>query len=178
MRWYWIDRFVEFESGRRAVAIKNVSLAEEQVHDHFPGIPIMPQSLIIEGIAQTAGLLVGEHSGFRERVVLAKVSKAEFFRPVRPGDTLRYTAELQDIQHDGAICTATGHVGDELVVKADYVFAHLDHSSDQIRPLFDDKHLAIMLRGLGVYDVGKAADGSPLLPPPQFLAAEASVASS
>ena len=57
MRWIWIDRFVEFESGRRAVAIKNVSLAEEHLHDHFPGYPIMPNSLITEGLAQTGGLL-------------------------------------------------------------------------------------------------------------------------
>ena len=37
MRWYWIDRFTEFESGRTATAVKNVSLAEEHLHDHFPG---------------------------------------------------------------------------------------------------------------------------------------------
>ena len=37
MRWYWIDRFIEFESGRYAKAIKNISLAEEYLHDHFPG---------------------------------------------------------------------------------------------------------------------------------------------
>ena len=46
MRWIWIDRFEEFESGKRAVAIKNVSLAEEHLHDHFPGRPVMPNSLL------------------------------------------------------------------------------------------------------------------------------------
>ena len=60
MRWIWIDRFVEFESGKRAVAIKNVTLAEDHLHDHFPGWPTMPNSLITEGLAQTGGLLVGE----------------------------------------------------------------------------------------------------------------------
>jgi len=69
MRWIWIDKFVEFESGKRAVALKNVTLAEEHLHDHFPGAPVMPNSLVIEGIAQTGGLLVGEHSGFEERVI-------------------------------------------------------------------------------------------------------------
>jgi len=42
MRWFWIDKFVEFESGKRAVAIKNLSMAEEHLHDHFPGFPVMP----------------------------------------------------------------------------------------------------------------------------------------
>ena len=49
MRWIWIDGFVEFESGRRASAVKNVTLAEEHLHDHFPGFPVMPATLIIEG---------------------------------------------------------------------------------------------------------------------------------
>ena len=60
MRWYWIDRFLEFNSGRSCQSVKNVSLAEEHLHDHFPGYPVMPASLIIEGLAQTGGILVGE----------------------------------------------------------------------------------------------------------------------
>ena len=67
MRWYWIDRFLEFESGRYAKAVKNVSLAEDHLHDHFPGYPLMPNSLVIEGLAQTGGLLVCEHSHFTRR---------------------------------------------------------------------------------------------------------------
>ena len=78
MRWFWIDRFIEFEQGRRAVALKNVSLAEEHLHDHFFGYPVMPHSLVVEGIAQTGGLLVGECNEYKERVVLAKISKALF----------------------------------------------------------------------------------------------------
>ncbi len=57
MRWIWIDKVVAFESGRRAVAVKNVTLAEEHLHDHVPGYPIHPPTLMIEGLAQTAGVL-------------------------------------------------------------------------------------------------------------------------
>ena len=46
MRWFWIDRFTEFVQGRRARAVKAVTLAEEQVHDHFPGAAMMPATLI------------------------------------------------------------------------------------------------------------------------------------
>src|SRR5512143_321400 len=94
MRWYWIDRFVEFESGRRAKAIKNISLAEDHLHDHFPGYPVMPNSLIMEGLAQTGGLLVCESGRFREKVVLAKVSRARFYAEAVPGDTVIYTATV------------------------------------------------------------------------------------
>jgi len=78
MRWIWIDKFVEFESGRRAVAVKNVTLAEEHLHDHFPGFPVMPETLMIEAMAQTAGILVGQARGFQEKVILAKIKKAIF----------------------------------------------------------------------------------------------------
>ena len=73
MRWFWIDRFTEMVSGQKATAIKTVSLSEEHLHDHFLGIPTMPNSLILEGMAQTAGMLVSEYNDFRERVILAKV---------------------------------------------------------------------------------------------------------
>ncbi len=58
--------------------MKNVSLAEDHLHDHFPAAPLMPNGLMIEGLAQTGGLLVAEHSQFQERVVLAKVARARF----------------------------------------------------------------------------------------------------
>ena len=57
MRWIWIDKFEHFEPGVSAVAIKNVSQAEDHLHDHFPGFPVMPASLMIEGMAQTAGVI-------------------------------------------------------------------------------------------------------------------------
>src|SRR5689334_1886408 len=97
MRWFWIDRFTELISGERATAIKNVSLSEEHIHDHFTYYPIMPTSLIIEGMAQTGGLLVSEFNDFAERVVLAKLSKCVFHRTALPGDTLMYRAVIQQI---------------------------------------------------------------------------------
>ena len=75
MRWIWIDHFLAFESKRSARAVKNLSLAEDHFADHFPGYPVMPASLIIEGLAQTGGILVGEAGGFVEKVVLAKIPR-------------------------------------------------------------------------------------------------------
>ena len=88
MRWIWIDKFLEFRSGEFARAIKNLTLAEEHLHDHLPGYPVMPASLIIEGLAQTGGILVGEAKGFAEKVVLAKIPRAEFFGVACAGDQL------------------------------------------------------------------------------------------
>lgn len=106
----WIDRVVELVPRQRMVAIKNISLAEEHLHDHFAAdagrglaaLPIMPASLIIEGCAQTAGILVGHAESFREKVILAKINRAEISREATPGTTLRYTATIERMDAAGA----------------------------------------------------------------------------
>lgn len=125
MRWFWIDKFIQFESGIQAKSVKNVSLAEEHLHDHFPGFPVMPCSLMIEGMAQTGGILLGETHQFKYLVFLAKVPKFKSYRPVRPGDQLIYTARLTDARDEGGMTEVSAHCGDELVAEAEIVFAHL-----------------------------------------------------
>ncbi|MHC4429119.1 MAG: hotdog family protein [Planctomycetota bacterium] len=108
MRWMWIDQIIELVPEKRLVAIKNVSLAEEYLHDHFradgdePALPVLPASLIIEGMAQTAGILVGSVRGFREKVLLAKITSVRLDHEIVPGETVRYEAELQRIDPAGA----------------------------------------------------------------------------
>src|ERR671929_2292468 len=103
MRWIWIDRFLAFDSGKSARAVKNLSLAEDLFADHFPGYPVMPGALLLEGLAQTGGILVGEANDFREKVVLAKVPSARFHREAAPGETLTYTAQIVDLRPEGAV---------------------------------------------------------------------------
>jgi 3-hydroxyacyl-[acyl-carrier-protein] dehydratase len=169
MRWFWIDRFTEFESGRTATAIKNVSLAEEHLHDHFPGAPLMPNSLVIEGVAQTGGLLVAEHGAFLERVVLAKVARARFHFSASPGDTLCYRATIDDIHKDGAIVSGTSHLGTRLQAEVQLFFAHLNEATAG-KWLFDPANLLAMLKLLGVFEVGRDAQGQPLKIPATLTA--------
>jgi len=171
MRWFWIDRFIEFERGRRAVAVKGIAISEEQIDGYSPGFPLMPASLIIEGMAQTAGLLIGEMEGFEQRVVLAKIGKAVFARPVVPGETLRYEATIVDVKSDGALATATGHVGDELVAEVEMMFAFLDERFPS-GPLFEPVDFVAMLRAFHMYDVGRTNDGKPLELPRFYADAE------
>jgi 3-hydroxyacyl-[acyl-carrier-protein] dehydratase len=129
MRWIWIDKFIEFESGRRAVAIKNVSLAEEHLHDHFPGYPVHPPTLMIEGMAQTGGVLVGEAYDFQEKVVLAKVTRATFYRHVVPGDQIRLEATvIGEVRPEGASIEGRITRNGDLVAEIQMMFAHLDQS--------------------------------------------------
>jgi 3-hydroxyacyl-[acyl-carrier-protein] dehydratase len=128
MRWIWIDKFVEFDSGQRAVAVKNVTLAEEHLHDHFPGFPVMPESLMIEAMAQTAGILVGEAKNFKEKVILAKIKKAVFFDYVKPGDTIRIDAKIESIAPEAASTTGRITCGEKIIAEIDLMFSHIDQN--------------------------------------------------
>ena len=164
MRWFWIDRFTEFTSGQSATAVKTLSLSEDHLHDHFPGASVMPNTLVLEGMAQTAGLLVCEHSGFTKQVVLAKVSKCQFYGEAWPGDTLTYHAQVHSIKDDGAMASVTSHVNGQLHAEAEIFFAHLEQMTsrgDKLE-LFDPYDLYSWLRLLKLYEVGRDANGKPL----------------
>ncbi|MCA9059498.1 MAG: beta-hydroxyacyl-ACP dehydratase [Planctomycetaceae bacterium] len=160
MRWYWIDRFIEFESGVRAKSVKNVSLAEEHLHDHFPGFPVMPGSLMIEGMAQTGGILLGEKFQFEYNVILAKVPKVTFHSWACPGDQLIYSAELQEARAEGGSVIVTATVGERLVAEADIVFVHLS-SDDPGLSRIDQKNFVFRMNLLDILTVGEAGTGSP-----------------
>ena len=161
MRWYWIDRYTEFESGKHAAAIKGISLAEDHLHDHFPGAAIMPNSLILEGMAQTAGLLVSEHFYFRRDIVLAKVARVAFHAPIFPGQVLTYQAQIEDLKDDGAFTSIKGHVGSKLQCEAEVFFACLQRGAGG-RKLFENADMLAWLRGLHVFTVGIGRDGARL----------------
>lgn len=146
MRWMWIDRIVELVPRERLVAIKNVSMAEDHLHDHFAAAgatgyspareasPVMPACFILEGMAQSAGVLVGHANEFREKVVLAKISKAELHMDCPPGFTLRYTAVIRQLDAMGASTAGTVEVVDPVSGASqrlgviDLMFSHVDQN--------------------------------------------------
>jgi len=136
MRWIWFDRFVEFTSGKSARSIKNLSLAEDLFTEHFPGYPVFPAALMLEGLAQTGGILVGEANQFQEKVVLAKIPKAIFHRECLAGEQLTYEAEILHLRPEGASVGGRVLVEGALVAEAEIFFAHLDQSRS--KQLFGD----------------------------------------
>ena len=171
MRWLWLDRILELDKAKRCVAIRNVTAAEDVLHDHFaavpgngpgsapgngkpangfhggptgcapsaehPAYPVMPASLIIEGFAQTAGILVGHANDFKEKAILAKIGKAQFTGvQATPGTTLRHTAEIVNLTDAGASTTGTVDLIDPADPSAepkplatiDMMFSHIDQN--------------------------------------------------
>ena len=128
MRWIWIDRFIEFVPHQRATAVKNISLAEEHLHDHWEPFPIMPSSLMIEGMAQTGGILVGQARDFKEKVVLAKIVKAVFDGVALPGDQLKYQAVIENVAPEAASIKGTVLKNDQPFGEVDLMFSHVDQN--------------------------------------------------
>ena len=119
MRFTLIDRITSLEPGKSITALKNLSLGEEYLADHFPGFPVMPGVLMLEALVQAGAWLMRQKEDFAYSMVLLKSSRGvKFVNFVAPGHTLHVTAEVQD--WNGAECTfkGIGKVDGELAVSA------------------------------------------------------------
>jgi UDP-3-O-[3-hydroxymyristoyl] N-acetylglucosamine deacetylase/3-hydroxyacyl-[acyl-carrier-protein] dehydratase len=116
-----VDRILEIEEKKRIVGLKNVTINEPFFQGHFPGHPIMPGVLIIEAMAQVAGVLV--LNGIADRksklVLLAGVDGAKFRKPVRPGDRLRMEMKVLRSRASMAKVSGTATVDGAVVAEAE-----------------------------------------------------------
>lgn len=113
-----IDKILE-RSAEHAVAIKNVSHSEEVFVGHFPGLPILPGTMITEGMAQTCGVLMQfvEQTKFAQGLLVG-LDKVRFRRQVIPGDQLLFEAKLDKARAGLYKFHANAHVDGELVAEA------------------------------------------------------------
>ena len=104
---------------------KNVTMNEEFFNGHFPGHPIMPGVLIVEGMAQCLGVLVME--GVEGKVpYFAAIDNTKFKNPVRPGDTLIYDVKVDKIKRNFVKATGKAYVDDAVVAEASFTFVIAD----------------------------------------------------
>jgi 3-hydroxyacyl-[acyl-carrier-protein] dehydratase len=114
-----VDRVVELEPGRRAVATKQVTANEPQFTGHFPDRPIMPGVLMVEALAQTAGIAVLTLDDYRGKLGLfAGIDDCRFKRLVLPGDTLRLEVDVQKLRGMFGRVAAVASVDGEVAVSA------------------------------------------------------------
>ena len=122
-----IDKVIEIVEGQSLVAIKNVTINEPFFVGHFPGLPVMPGVLILEALAQAAGVLAykstkttPENGGL---YYFAGIDNARFRRIVQPGDQLRLTVSVMRAKRDMWKLEGTAYVGDELACSAELLSA-------------------------------------------------------
>ncbi len=115
-----VDKVVEIVPGQRIVAIKNFTVNEEFFVGHFPGHPVVPGVLLIEGMAQAGGLLALHAREDRDRKILyfAGIEKARFRRPVVPGDQVRFEIEVIVMRPNACRLSAKALVDGKLAAEA------------------------------------------------------------
>ena len=119
-----IDEVLELEPGERVVARKTVRPDEWYLTGHFPGRPVMPGVLIVEGMAQTGAVAVLSQEENRGRLALfAGIDAVRFKRIVEPGDELVYECRLEAVRGPVGKGKATAHVGDRLAARGKLTFA-------------------------------------------------------
>ena len=122
-----VDRVVEMDGDRRAVAIKNVTINEPFFQGHYPGQPIMPGVMILEALAQLSGLLLSRRLELGKKVaVLLSMDHVKMRRPVRPGDQLLLEAESVRVRSRTGHCRCRARVGDEIVAEVEIKFMLVD----------------------------------------------------
>lgn len=119
-----VDRVLELEEGKRAVAIKNVTINEEFFNGHFPNYPVMPGVLIVEALAQVSAIIMLTKEGNQGRLgLLAGIDNCRFKKQVKPGDQLRLEVEITRLK--GAIGKGRGiaTVDGKIACEAELIFA-------------------------------------------------------
>ncbi len=124
-----VDRILELDPDKRVVGLKNVTINEPFFQGHFPGAPVMPGVLIIEAMAQVAGVLIYRDLPDREKklIYFTGIENAKFRRPVLPGDQLRIEMEILARRSNFGKMQGRATVDGKLVTEAVVLFAIADH---------------------------------------------------
>ncbi len=119
-----IDCVEELEIGKRAVAIKNVTINEPFFQGHFPNYPVMPGVLIVEALAQTGAVALLSMEEYKGKIALfGGIDKLRFKRQVVPGDTLRLEVELIKRKGPVGVASAVATVNGAIAAKGEITFA-------------------------------------------------------
>ena len=123
-----VDRILEVEGDKRIVGLKNVTINEPFFQGHFPGAPVMPGVLIIECMAQVAGIMIYRDMPHRDRklIYFTSIENAKFRRPVLPGDQLRIEMHLLNRRNNFGKMNGQATVDGKLVAEAVVMFAITD----------------------------------------------------
>ena len=118
MRFYLLDKVTAMQAGKEAHGVKCITLTDEVLHDHFPGYPIMPGTLITEGLAQLSGFLLETTVNDSDnkpclRAILMQIDKMKLYHLSQPGECLHYTASITSLHEDAAQVAVEASVGGE-----------------------------------------------------------------
>ena len=142
-----IDKIDSLEPGKRIVATKSLSLAEEYLQDHFPNFPVMPGVLMLEALTQASAWLIRVSEDFSHSIVVLKEARnVKYARFVQPGQTLVIEAEI--VQEEGNLITlkAEGSVEGQNNLKAKLILCRYNLSDTDPSQVLTDKKVTTEMR--------------------------------
>ncbi|MGE0481303.1 MAG: 3-hydroxyacyl-ACP dehydratase FabZ family protein [Phycisphaerae bacterium] len=163
MKFVLVDRIVEFEPGRRIVAVKALSLAEEYLADHFPRFPVLPGVLMLEALVQASAWVVRDALQFGPSLVLLREARNVTYKSfLAPGQVLTIESNCKQLSPGESVFSASGNVGDRAIVKAQLTLRHLNLADHDSALAAADEKLRARLRALFelVWSGHKALAGS------------------
>ncbi len=129
MKFVLIDKIVSMEEGKRLVAVKNVSLAEEYLADHFPTFPVLPGVLLLQGLVESASWLVRRTQNFAHSMVLLEQARNVKYRSfLAPGSQIQYTVEAKSIEDKVSSFIGRGIAEGQEIVEARFGLRHFNLS--------------------------------------------------
>jgi len=127
MRFILIDKITAFEAGKTLTAVKNLSLAEEYLGDHFPTFPVLPGVLLLEGLVESAGWLVRQSQQFAHSMILLEQARNVKFKSfLAPGDQIEYTVQARTIEANASSFSGQGSAGGQKILEARFGLKHFN----------------------------------------------------
>lgn len=155
MRFHMIDRIETIRHGKYITAVKCISLADDVFNEHFPGYPLFPGSLILEGLAQLAGsffeITMQERGMPVKRAVLTIVRQLKLRRPAVPGDRLGYRAEILSMQDEYGAASVLATLEGEVCAEGELMFHFVDVPNERIRQSREELY-GIVTKNMKVMD--------------------------
>jgi len=131
MKYILIDKIIGLEKGRTIKTVKNVSLAEEYLADHFPVFPVLPGVLLLEGLVESASWLVRDSENFAHSMVLLENARNVKYKSfLAPGEQIEYTVEAKTIEENVSSFTGFGISGGEQIVEARFGLRHFNLANE------------------------------------------------
>ena len=134
MRFILIDKVVELEPGKRIKAIKNVSLAEEYLADHFPTFPVLPGVLLLEGLIESASWLVRTSENFAHSMVLLEQARNVKYKSfLAPGGQIEYTVEAKAVEENISSFSGSGVCEGRTIIEARFGLRHFNLADENVK---------------------------------------------